>query len=217
MTQQQLLNTDTISQLPKKRRVIHTPIDGFIWSISTRISARKAKEIERFIKFAMVGTLGAIVDFGTLNILQSTILSPVDASGHTIGFSLLIGDATVFIPTHVALAATISFIAAIMSNFFWNRFWTYPDSRSRSVRRQLAQFATVSVIGWSARTIWISASFHAIGTVATSILNTIITPPITDSEVIARIGSNIALFIGIFVVMIWNFFANRYWTYNDVE
>ncbi len=214
---QQIINTDTIAKLPKKNRAIHTPIDGFIQAVSLRISTRRAKEVERFIKFAMVGTLGAIVDFGTLNILQSTILPPVDALGHTIGFDLSIGQNSIFIPTHVALAATISFIAAITSNFFWNRFWTYPDSRSRSVRRQLAQFATVSVIGWSARTAWISASFHAIGTIAVSTLNAFITPPITDSELTARIGSNIALFIGIFVVMIWNFFANRYWTYNDVD
>jgi putative flippase GtrA len=29
-------------------------------------------------------------------------------------------------------------------------------------------------------------------------------------------GHNLTLAVAILVVMMWNFFANRYWTYNDV-
>jgi putative flippase GtrA len=32
-----------------------------------------------------------------------------------------------------------------------------------------------------------------------------------------RIGENMALALSVLVVMFWNFFVNRYWTYNDVE
>ena len=32
-----------------------------------------------------------------------------------------------------------------------------------------------------------------------------------------RLGENAALAVSVVVVMFWNFFANRYWTYNDVE
>jgi hypothetical protein len=31
------------------------------------------------------------------------------------------------------------------------------------------------------------------------------------------LGHNIALAFAVGVVMLWNFFANRYWTYNDVN
>lgn len=31
------------------------------------------------------------------------------------------------------------------------------------------------------------------------------------------LGHNIALAIAVLVVMMWNFFANRYWTYNDIK
>ena len=31
------------------------------------------------------------------------------------------------------------------------------------------------------------------------------------------LGPNLALAISIGVVMFWNYFVNRYWTYNDVE
>jgi hypothetical protein len=32
-----------------------------------------------------------------------------------------------------------------------------------------------------------------------------------------RLGANLALALSVVVVMFWNFFANRYWTYNNVE
>lgn len=194
-------------------RALNTPIDGLIRRIANRVGGSKAKEVERFIKFAMVGTLGAVVDLGTMNLLQATVLPPVNELGEPIG--MMIGET--FLNTNVALAVTISFIAAITSNFTWNRFWTYPDSRSRSIRRQLTQFATVSVIGWLARTTWITASHVALGGLVVGVFQ-LIQPEFTATSLTsARLGTNLATLIGIFIVMIWNFFANRYWTYNDVD
>ena len=31
------------------------------------------------------------------------------------------------------------------------------------------------------------------------------------------LGHNITMVIAVFIVMMWNFFANRLWTYNDVK
>ncbi len=33
----------------------------------------------------------------------------------------------------------------------------------------------------------------------------------------AKLGSMATWFVGVIVVMIWNFIVNRLWTYNDVE
>lgn len=211
-----MTQTVTTETTTKETYSITTPFDGVIAKIAQSVGRERAKEVERFIKFAIVGIIGAVVDFGTLNLLQASILPPVDHFGETIGIILPIGDG-IFFPFNVALAATISFVAAILSNFTWNRLWTYPDSRSRSIQRQLALFAFISVIGWVARTIWISLSFHAIGNFAVSTIQAASPNFVGDAEFAARIGSNIALIIGIGVVMMWNFFANRYWTYNDVE
>lgn len=187
----------------KSNRTLVTPLDNLIRAVANAAPGNKAKEVERFLKFAVVGVVGASFDFGVLNLLQSTILPP---PADSTGFSI-----------NVALAVTISFICAVSSNFFWNRYWTYPDSRTRSIRRQLAQFFTVSVIGWSARTLWISLSYGFWGRIATSVLQTIRPETIIEIQIQNRIGTNVALLLGIFVVMIWNFFANRYWTYNDVD
>ena len=178
------------------------PVDGAILSISQRVGGSKAKEVERFLKFAVVGVMGFIVDLTTLIVLQATILPPTNR-------------------LNVAVATSLAFLAAILSNFTWNRFWTYPDSRTRTIRRQLTQFIIVSVIGWGARTAWISAAYLALGQFFTPILMPLlesILPTFAASpDVTERMGSMIAQVIGVIVIMFWNFFANRYWTYADVD
>lgn len=185
-------------QVKPPARALRTPIDGLYTAISVRVSPTKAKEVERFLKFITVGLVGAIIDFGILNLLQATILRPD-------------------VPINVALATTFAFIAAVTSNFTFNRYWTYPDSRSRSLRRQLTQFFVVSAVGWVARTIWVTLTFAPIGLFANGILQTLAPDYAASPELTRRLGSNISQLIAIFVVMIWNFFINRYWTYNDVE
>lgn len=187
-----------------KQKNFSTPFDGLIFRLANRIGGDKAKEVERFIKFACVGLLGFLLDFGTVFLLQSTLLPPVSPEGENL-------------VVNVAIATTIGFILAVCSNFTWNRLWTYPDSRSYSIRRQLTQFAIVSVSGWTARTIWIAVTYTAFGVLSTSIMQTFISsydPSLLDQQ---KFGTMIAQFIGVVVVMVWNFLANRYWTYNDVE
>ena len=118
-----------------------TPVDGLIAALSQKIGRGKAKEVERFIKFAFVGTLGFVIDIGAVIILQNTLLPPENDQ-------------------NVLLANSIAFVLAVCSNFIWNRVWTYPDSRSYSVRRQLTQFAIVSVIGLVIRNVWINGTYE---------------------------------------------------------
>jgi putative flippase GtrA len=183
------------------------PLDAPILAVAARFGD-KSKEVERFLKFAIVGAFGAIVDFATLIILQATILPPTTPDREPVLFNVI-------------LATTIAFIAAILSNFTWNRLWTYPDSRTRSMRRQLVLFAFISFIGWVGRTIWISIAFEPLG----QFLMPILLPEIRlfrpgyipSHSAEAKLGTIAAMMIGIVVVMIWNFIANRLWTYNDVK
>jgi putative flippase GtrA len=178
--------------------VISTPLDRPIRGIARRVGGTKAKEVERFLKFAIVGVIGAIVDFGTLNLLLHTILPAADSQGNTLGLN-------------VAIATTIAFAAAVASNFMWNRIWTYPDARGRSLRRQLGLFTFISLVGWLARLIWINTSFSMFADLIMA-NNTSM-----DHHQAAIVGTNIAQLIAVGVVMIWNFVANRLWTYNDVQ
>jgi putative flippase GtrA len=188
-------------------RAFRNLLDAPIVAIASRFGQR-AKGVERFLKFAVVGLVGAVVDFGMVIILQSTLFPPVDGLG-------------VPVPLNVAVATSVAFAAAVVSNFTWNRLWTYPDSRSRSVRRQLALFTFISFVGWLGRTFWISISFHFLGSVFMPVVLPVVrlwrsayVPSITAE---GKLGTMVAQLIGVVVVMFWNFFANRYWTYNDVS
>lgn len=145
------------------------------------------KERIRFFRFAIVGIIGAVIDFGTFNLLSSLVHIPP------------------------VLASVCSFTAAVFSNFFWNRYWTYPDSRSKPILRQLFQFTVINVIGLAIRTPLFASLekplplfFTSLHLPKSAILNPLF------------LGHNLALAIAVIVVMFWNFFVNRYLTYNDV-
>lgn len=142
-------------------------------------------ERTRFLKFAAVGVVGAIIDFGVANLLVAAFHTPL------------------------VVAGTVSFICAVMSNFVWNRFWTYPESRSKHVVGQLGQFALVNAAGLLIRI--------PILTLAEPILNNWLTNYSFPPRVDQLISHNITLAIAVGVVMMWNFFVNRYWTYNDID
>jgi len=195
----------TPSNTLKIRKIgVRNPLDLPISAIANRFGER-SKEVERFLKFATVGAIGAVIDAGTLFILQATILAPVDPSKDV----------------KVVIASTIAFLAAVISNFTWNRYWTYPDSRSRSMRRQLVQFATINFIGWVGRSIWLTTAYTGLG----ALLMPLLLPEIQifrpgyipSASAEAKVGTMAAWLIGVVIIMIWNFLANRYWTYNDVD
>jgi putative flippase GtrA len=145
------------------------------------------KERSRFLRFAVVGTIGAVVDFGIANLLVH-------------GFS-----------TSLVLAGTISFICAILSNFIWNRFWTYPDSRSKPILRQMIEFTVVSVAGLVIR---VPILYFIEPVLEKVFVHLPFQLPVFGPEVLA---DNLTLAIAVVIVMFWNFFVNRYWTYSDVK
>lgn len=157
----------------------------------------KPKEAERFVKFLIVGTLGFVIDFGLLTLLVELV-----------GMPEWIVAVTPF-PQTVGLVAanTISFTAAVISNFSFNRYWTYPESRSKRKRVQLPQFTLVSVIGLVLN----NAILALLHTPFDRLLATFKPMPITVNGYIP------AKIVATVVVLFWNFFINRRWTYSNVE
>lgn len=154
------------------------------------------KEAERFIKFLFVGTFGFIIDFGTLTFLVEVVRVPESVERLT-SFSPTVG---------LIFANTISFTLAVISNFTLNRYWTYPESRGKRKRVQLPQFTLVSVIGLILNN-FILAILH---TPFDSVLHLFtFIPESIDGYVPAKMVATI-------VVLFWNFFINRYWTYSNV-
>ena len=80
-------------------------------------------EVQRFIKFAVTGGVGLVIDYIVLNIL-----------------------AHVFdVPSPIAIA--VAFMCAALNNFIWNRLWVYPESRSQPKRKLLPVFMAVNAMG----------------------------------------------------------------------
>jgi putative flippase GtrA len=158
------------------------------------------KEFERFWKFAVVGAIGAVVDFGTFTALRALgWLDPVE-------IVLPLGTLT-----GLGTAGAIAFILAVISNFIWNRYWTYPDSRTKPIATQLFTFFVVNVVGIIIRIPILETLSHPLKGLVHRIF-----PGLSEGTAL-WFGENGAWAIAVVLVMFWNFFVNRYWTYNDVD
>jgi putative flippase GtrA len=133
----------------------------------------------------IVGVIGAVVDFGSYNLLIERAGWPAEAAG------------------------TLSFVLAICSNFTWNRYWTYPDSRSKPIVQQFVQFFVVNALGIVIRLPIIALTKDPFGSLAKRLLS-------LDKQTASTLGNNVALAVAVVIVMFWNFFVNRFWTYSDV-
>ena len=146
---------------------------------------RSPVERTRFLKFMAVGAMGAAVDFTVANLL------------------------TQFVHMDLVPSGTISLACAITSNFIWNRYWTYPESRSRRLAHQLGMFSIVNIAGLAIR-------IPILHNVEPLFLRTLVADharlPVSP-EFAAR---NVTLALAVAIVMLWNYFVNRYWTYNDI-
>ena len=142
---------------------------------------------QRFFRFAVVGISGTIVDFTIFNLLSVAVGIPV------------------------VLSSIGSFLIAVVNNFIWNRVWTYPESRNLDLSSQLLKFSIVSVMGLLIRTPLFAFIEKPVISLSNSIFGDLL--PI-NSQII---GHNIALAFVIIVVLFWNYFINRKWTYRDIK
>jgi putative flippase GtrA len=146
---------------------------------------RNRKEFKRFIKFMFVGSLGAMIDFGVLNLLA-----------HGLDIDLRI-------------AGTISFALAVTSNFLWNRYWTYPESKVFPVLPQFIQFFVINAMALVIRLPILTLLPAPIrGLLEAGGLN------VNTAEVL---GNNAALAVAVAIAMFWNFFINRLVTYRHIK
>ncbi len=157
------------------------------------VSRANRKEIGRFFKFSAVGALGAVIDFGLLNLLVQLAHFPK------------------------VIANACSFTAAVISNFIWNRLWVYPETRSDPLRKQFLQFFVVNVVGLVINTaIFYGADRWFLGEMG------LLAGPVgalAQTVGIAHfdLAYNSAKVIATGVVLFWNFFVNRLWTFRHVQ
>lgn len=93
-------------------------ISEFFYTLSRLTLRRRA----RFVRFALIGALGAVIDLGCFLFFH-----------HTLGLSLVVAN-------------TFSTSIAVIHNFSWHHFVTFKD-HGRSVAHALGMFIGVSLVG----------------------------------------------------------------------
>jgi putative flippase GtrA len=157
------------------------------------LAKEKRQELVRFLKFCVVGTIGTAIDFGLFNLLYNVI------------------------GLHQILSNVISVSTATVNNYTWSRYWVYPETKNQRGGRKFLQFIVVSVIalGLNAGILW--ATDHWLLGEA-GLLGALVAPVArwlgTEHGVLS---SNAAKVIATGIVLFWNFFANRMWTFSDVD
>ena len=86
------------------------------------LAREKRQELDRFLKFCVVGTIGTIIDFGLLNLCYNVLGWPQ------------------------VLSNIISTSAATVNNYTWSRFWVYPETKHQQGGKKFVQFVIVSII-----------------------------------------------------------------------
>lgn len=117
--------------------------------------------------------------------------SLVGASGFIVDFGLLV----FFVETlgySVFMANALSFSLAVINNFLWNKLWTFRQRSSRS-SFQLGKFFSVSLVGLA--------------------LNLFLMKVLVGMGIF-YLGAKVII---TFIVVAWNFFANRYWTFRRAQ
>jgi dolichol-phosphate mannosyltransferase len=102
--------------------------------------------VNRFIRFALVGLSGVVVDMGLLYLLS-------DPS--TLHWGL-------------TRSKLIAAEVAIINNFIWNDFWTFRDISSHQKRprlrlRRFAKFQLICLIGLALNTVLLNFQFNVLG------------------------------------------------------
>ena len=140
--------------------------------------AKKIKVFYQIAKFVLVGAFNTFLDWGILNLLM--FLTSVSSGFLYSGFK------------------GISFLVAMTSSYFWNKFWTFKkEAAGQPVRenaKELLQFFIVSLVGF------------ALNVGAATLLVNVLGPQWGLS---AKLWANVGAFGGTLLGMSWNFLGYK--------
>ncbi len=158
----------------------------------------RRRGVRQFAKFCIVGGSSFLINFVLFNLLY-----------HKAGLDL--------VPS-----LTLAFLLSVINGFIWNRRWTFREARPKPAHTQSLQFLVVNVVGWLLNTsivVLVVAHHRAAG-------HGLFGDPTQFRHIVFSIVAgegrqrynplllDAALLIATSVVVFWNFFANRLWTFK---
>lgn len=145
----------------------------------------------QLVRFIVVLIIGAVVDIAIMNVLLWVFTNALEMGNEA-----------------VTLASAGGFTSGLISNYILHRYWTFRGAERQSVGRQLPVFVLVSLSALAVRLILVSLLFPLVQSGAGSL--------ISDTSLIRTVSANFAQIMAMGVSMIWNYYANRRWTYHAV-
>lgn len=139
----------------------------------------------RFLKFALIGGMGALIQLVALHIYRRILLIP-----------------GVWVLSEYQVSLLLAIETSIVSNFIWNNFWTFRDRKLKALQipGKFIQFNLTSGGSILIQFFIASAGEHLIG------LFNIFETAVAGRSISLDTGAVYAI-VGILVGMFWNFFA----------
>jgi len=153
--------------------------------------------VRQFVKFAIVGASSTAINFVVLNSMLKLLGRPLWE------------------------AVTLAFLTSVCNGFFWNRRWTFKEARSGNAGEQGMKFFLVNIVGWTLNMTIVALT---VAHFTAGNQGGLFGDPETFKRIIVdvMIGHkshnllivNIAQLAATCVVVFWNYFANRTWTFK---
>ena len=96
-------------------------------------------------------------------------------------------------------SATVAFLVSVVNGYVWNKRWTFREAQEKAAHTQFTQFLLVNLVGLGLDLLFIKL---------------ISVPLERDFHLSLVKATNIAQLFATAVVVFWNFFANRLWTFK---
>lgn len=139
----------------------------------------KKETFLQLIKFGLVGVSNTVVDFAVLYLLSFLF--------------------NVFAGPLIVVFNVISFSAATVNSYFWNKKWTF-EKKGTEVSKEFTKFLVVSVIG------------AGINTGVVYLITTLIGPQLGASP---EIWVGVAKLAATAVALGWNFVGYKLWAFRE--
>jgi putative flippase GtrA len=154
----------------------------------------------QFVKFCIVGFSSTIINYLVVNILH-----------YGLHF-------------HVLQSVAYGFVLSCVNGFIWNRQWTFKQSRGHSAATQSMRFIAVNTVGLVlncsivAFIIALYESTRGSAFDGQHLISIILAIASQQHKFeVPKLVLNGGLFVATAVVVFWNFFANRYWTFKHKQ
>ena len=155
------------------------------------VQLTRRRGVRQFVKFGIVGASSAVINFLVLNVV-------LNVTGHT----SLSPDVRRYV------SASVGFLISVVNGFIWNKRWTFREAQAKAVHTQFAQFLLVNLVGWGLDLLIIALLS---GPVERHLL---LSHPGLGPDKAFKLATNLAQLVATGVIVFWNFFANRHWTFK---